>query len=144
MKKVLPIILLLTLLTGCNAGAGSDTYEPAYGVEAEVLFTYPDSGVSSTVDCNKIAFKYKNNLVIERSYMYEDGKFTQLIINIYPCEDFDYADIDEVVKDASFTETNGYYTATVTSGAEVATVMSMSKEDMFAALELQFDNLTSR
>ena len=141
MKKIIVTLLLCLTLVGCNAGAGSDTHEPAY--EPTILYTIPDSGVFEDDTSVKISFQYEDSLAIERTYVYKDGAFEKLIINIYPCAKFQYEDIASVTTCSNFEENSGYYTATVTDGFEVASVHSMSKDEVYDSLLLQYANLTS-
>lgn len=140
MKKVIAVLFICLTLVGCNAGSGSDTHEPYY--EPEILYTIPESGVFEDEDFTKIVFQYKNSLVIERTYVYEDNAFQELLINIYPCAKFDYEDIASVTTYEGFEEFSGYYTAKITEGTEVASVRSMSKDEVYDSLLLQYANLT--
>lgn len=141
MKRVIATILLCLTLTGCNLGAGSDTHEPTYLYTK--VYNVPACGVFKEENNIKIVYKFRNSLIIERTYIYDGDYFIQLVINIYPCKQFVYEDISAVTKHEDFEKIDGYYTATISDGVEVVSVLSMSRAELYDFLQQQYEVMTN-
>ena len=144
MIKLIVLLLAICLLAGCS-GNEDTTYKPSFYFEEEHL------DMKTGVFLTTYGFRYvrylDENLFLQKKYFYNDDTLSYIEVIIH-CLDtpkdivFEEATAESLTRE-DFKFDDKKYTAILSDGKEVASLLSMTKEEGYQLALLQYELLIS-